>query len=152
MHIKKATRVLTTELARRSGISIVRDDWYKKELIKKAQHYFQFSNPIVIDYGYHNKMSHIDKNDSKSFIEGWYFSNNKNNIETNLMYSDLGKLIDNIEFCKGANYFFVDNPLQDKSAETSKSLKGFHIFVTPYSIIGKDEITNIKEIFYHSKV
>ena len=148
MHIKEAIRILTTELARRSGISIVRDDLYKKELIEKSSYFHQFSNPIVIDYSYHNTMSHINKNDSKSIIQGWYFSNNKNDIETNVVYSDLGKLIEDIEFCKGANYFFVDNPLQEKSAETPKSLKGFHIFVTPYSIIGKDEITDIKEIFY----
>ena len=148
MHIKEAIRILTTELARRSGISIVRDDLYKKELIEKSSYFHQFSNPIVIDYSYHNTMSHINKNDSKSIIQGWYFSNNKNYIETNVVYSDLGKLIEDIEFCKGANYFFVDNPLQDTSEETPKSLKGFHIFVTPYSIIGKDEITNLKEIFY----
>jgi len=143
MHKKEAIRVLTKELAKHSGISIVREDWYKEELIKKSKHFDQFNNPVMVNYKHYKKISFENK--PKIISSGWYFSNTKHKIKTKEVYATLEGLIAEIESCNGANYFFIDNPLQNKS---SKSLNNLHFFVTPYSIIGEDEIINIKKFFY----
>ncbi len=143
MHKKEATRVLTAELVRHSGISIVREDLYKKELIKKSTYFHQFSNPVAVDYKYHNLMLVADE--PGTIPSGWYFSNPQQYIKKHRGYTTLEGLMEEIESCKGANYFFVDNLFQEKSSE---SLSSLHFFVTPYSIIGEDEIIDIKEFFY----
>ena len=143
MNKNKAIRVLTAELSKHSGISIVREDWHKKELIKTSKHFHQFKNPIIVNYKHYADVSFGDK--PEKLVSGWFFSYTNQNLKTSPVYMTIGGLMKKIESCNGANYFFVDNQFQNKSSEL---LNTSHFFVTPYSIIGEDEIIDIKNLFY----
>ncbi|MCK5026278.1 MAG: hypothetical protein KAS15_06795, partial [Nanoarchaeota archaeon] len=142
MHQKEAMMILTEELVRHSGISIVRENWYKKELIKKSKCFYQSNDPIMINYNYYDKIFFEDK--PEQTVSGWFFSNTNQNLKKTVCIT-IGTLMKKIESCKGANYFFVDDQFQNKSSE---SLNTSHFFVTPYSIIGEDEIIGLKKLFY----
>jgi len=142
MHQKEAMRILTEELVRHSGISIVRENWYKKELIKKSKCFYQFNDPVMINYNYYDKIFFEDK--PEQTVSGWFFSNTNQNLKKTVCIT-IGTLMKKIESCKGANYFFVDDQFQNKSSEP---LNTSHFFVTPYSIIGEEEIIGLKKLFY----
>ena len=139
MDEEKAIKFLTGKLAQELGISIVRDEWYKKELIKKSNYFNQFNNPVMVDYKHYESIPLKDKHETIS--SGGHFVNTSQYIKTKMAYTTLSGLIKDIESCNGANYFFVDNLHQN---ESSGLLNNLHFFVTPYSIIGKNEINHLR--------
>ena len=143
MDEEEAIKILTGELAKDLGISIVRDEWYKKELIKKFNYFNQFSNPMMVDYKHYDCIPLKDKHEAVS--SGGHFIHTPHYIKTQIVHTTLSGLIKNIESCNGANYFFIDTPLHN---ESSNSLNNLHFFVTPYSIIGEKEINHLRKSFY----
>jgi len=143
MDEEKAIKILTEKLIKELGISIVRDEWYKKELIKRVNYFNQFNSPVMVDYKHYKSIPLKDKDETIS--SGGHFVNTPYYIKSKLVHTTLSGLLKKIESCNGANYFFVDNPHQNESSE---SLNNLHFFVTPYSIIGKDEINHLRKNTY----
>ena len=141
MDNEKAIKILTGELAKDLGISIVRDARWQDELKDKSMHFCQHSNPFIAGHGYYPNIKHTD--DDKEFHSpGWGFSNSKHTQKIFNIYDSLDKAIADEKEYKSANYFFIDQPVADKFSE------GFYFFVTPYSIIGGKEIQPLRKRFY----
>ena len=141
----KAIKILTGELAKDLGISIVRDKRWQDELKEKSMHFYQHSNPFVAGHGFYSNMKHTNNEGDEIHTTGWRFINSKHTQDEFMGYDSLDKAIAAEENYKSANYFFIDQPV---AYNIPNSSNGFYFFVTPYSIIGEKEILDIKKLFY----
>ena len=144
MNEEKAIKILTRELAKDLGISIVRDARWQDELKEKSMHFYQHSNPFTAGHRYYPQIKRIHDDKKEIVEEGWRFTNSQHTQPEHYLYHSLDKAIDAEEKYKSANYFFIDQPVADNS---SGSENGSSFFVTQYSIIGKKEINHLRKHF-----
>lgn len=138
MDEEKAAKTLTAVLAKNFGIQVVQDQLYKDKIVKNAFCVVQFSEPFIMGYD----QFYMKEPDSEGNKYRFGFANTDRTRKqyTNIHHS-LQEAVDDEEKCKGANYFFVGELVQEKD-------RGAHLFVTPYSIIGKKETQNLRNLFY----
>ena len=145
MDKETAVKILTAELTKHLGISIISEEFHKEEMIKSAEHYCQFSNPFMAGYRYYESLEtgKIDRAGYNIHQAAWLYNNDKFTEDKEpIVHHSLEEAVRAKEICAGANYFFAANPLQDHKQG------GINFFVTPYSIIGSREITKCRELFY----
>ena len=145
MDKEKAIEILTEELTKNLDISIVRDARWQDELKEKSMHFYQHSNPFIAGHRYYPNIKCTNDKDEETIEDGWRFTNSKHINKEHYLYHSLDKAIDAEEKYKRANYFFIDQPVADKSSGSSN---GSSFFVTPYSIIGEKEINHLRKYFY----
>ncbi len=148
----KATKVLAKEIVKHSHISIIREEWDKKNLIDNSLGYYQTNNPFILNYQYidDDKNGMRFQDDQSKQARGWCFSHYKRAEDGNHeYYSSLEKAIADKEDCIEANYFFVQDLITDEKDQVIGTLPcDFHFFVTPYYIIGEKEKMQCKKLFY----
>ena len=152
MDKETATNLLATELAKHAHISIIREEWDKKNIITDSYYYMQAGNPFLLNYQYLDDSNDMMRyqDDMSRQAKGWCFSHEKRAEEGNhAYYSSLEKAVMDQEECIGANYFLVQDIIRDKKEHASGTLPHIsHFFVTPYSIIGKKEDMQCRQLFY----
>ncbi len=145
MDEEKAIKILTENLAKDLGISIVRDTRWKDKLTEKSMHFYQHSDPFVAGHCYGSRIKTTINDGKQTQENGWNFVNSQHTQSDYLFYYSLDKAIAAEEKYKSANYFFIDQPV---TGTASQSSTGFYFFVTPYSIIGKKEVNHLRKHFY----
>lgn len=132
----KAVKTLTSILAENFEIEVISDKFYKKKLIKGAKHFTQFKEPFVMCF---DKFYMKDADPEGRHYRWGFVNTDRTRTESHQVYGSIKEAIEKEEACKGANYFFVDEP-------TSSAVMNF--FVTPYSIIGEKEERELRRLFY----
>ncbi|MBM3199599.1 hypothetical protein FJZ53_01590 [Candidatus Woesearchaeota archaeon] len=138
MDEEKAVKTLAAVLAKHLGIQVVQDKMYKEKLIKNSFYAVQFSEPFII--GYDQFYMKEPDSDGNKYRFGYSNTDRTKKQYTNIHHT-IQEAVDAEEKYKGANYFFADNPVQEKD-------RGLHISITPYSIIGHKEARNLRHLFY----
>ncbi|MBM3199988.1 hypothetical protein FJZ53_03535, partial [Candidatus Woesearchaeota archaeon] len=119
MEMEKAARLLAKKLVETSGRRVVFDESHKDKLVRNSDFAYVVGDSKIIDY---------QKDYKKYFSQG---STNKMSIEEALQ----GIIPEE------ANYLFASDPVQWGDNHLGMN-------VVPYTIIGKDERSVIKERFY----
>ncbi|MBL7100569.1 MAG: hypothetical protein ISS23_01300 [Nanoarchaeota archaeon] len=151
MNEEKAVRILTAELAKHSDSLVVREKQYKDKLVENADYFHQVRNPFIIGF---DKFNVIENKSETSYTRWGFVNNDRTKTEYTregpeyIVYQTLEDAINAEKNCKNANYFFVDKPLPVISNNQGSQGSGMSFFVTPYFIIGKKEINDLRGLFY----
>jgi len=138
MDEEKAVKTLTAVLVERLGSQVSQDYMYKEKLVKEAKYVYQFSEPFIMGYD----QFYMKEPDSDGNKYRFGFANTeRTKKQFTQIHGSLREAVDQEEKCKGANYFFAGELIKEKD-------RAAHFFVTPYSILGKKEIQNLRNLFY----
>jgi len=138
MDEEKAVKTLTAVLVERLGSQVSQDYMYKEKLVKEAKYVYQFSEPFIMGYD----QFYMKEQDSDGNKYRFGFANtDRTKKQCTHVYGSLQEAVDKEEKCKGANYFFAGELIKEKD-------RAVQFFVTPYSILGKKEMQNLRNLFY----
>lgn len=148
MDEEKAAKTLTAEIVKRFGSKAVKEKVYKDRLFSTASHCFQVSGSFIMGYD----RFYFEGKDTKKGYYNWKFVNSQLN-ELNekggyICYSTIEQAAQKKEDCDSANYFFIDDQVMASQINGNSNKGGMSFFVTPYSVIGKKEIENLRNMFY----
>jgi len=138
MDEEKAVKTLASLLAKHLGSQVVQDQTYKNKFTKDAFYVVQFSEPFII--GYDQFYMKNPDSDGNKYRFG-FVNTERTKKQYHSIYDTIQDTVDAEEKYKGANYFFASEPVQEKD-------RGVHIFITPYSIIGKKEAQKLRHLLY----
>lgn len=144
MDEEKAAKTLTAEIVKRFGSKAVKEKAYKDRLFSTASHCFQVSGSFIIGYD----RFYFDDKDTKKNCNDWRFVNSRRNERGGYVcHPTIEQAAQKEKNCDSANYFFIDDQVT-VSQISGNTNGGMSFFVTPYSIIGKKEIENLRSMFY----
>ncbi len=130
MSLEQATIILANELKERIGARVVFESAYKIKLIQEALSAFPVGNPFS---------TRLPLMDLNSFISTKLFRNKSSDITELKPY-----FIRDLPY--GSNYFFMEHSYSDGTVEE------FSIqIVTPFALIGREEVKELRRLFYKEK-